>query len=62
LLQSAAEGDVKMPGTESKENVETKTPKDDVSERIDELDKKIDKLEDESVPKEPDPPGVGAMF
>jgi polyhydroxyalkanoate synthesis regulator phasin len=51
-----------MPGTESKDSVETKTPKDDVSERIDELDKKIDKLEDEAVPKEPDPPGVGAMF
>jgi len=51
-----------MPDTKPEDNAEDKTPEGDISQRIDDLDKKIDTLEDEAVPKQPDPPGIGAMF
>jgi hypothetical protein len=51
-----------MGDQKPEDGAEDKTPKDDIKRRIDDLDKKIDTLEDEAVPKQPDPPGVGAMF
>ncbi len=50
-----------MPDTKPEEGAKDK-PEGDVERRIDDLDKKIDKLEDEAAPHAPDPPGVGAMF
>jgi hypothetical protein len=51
-----------MRDQKSEDGAADKTPKDDIKRRIDDLDKKIDTLEDEAVPKQPDPPSVGAMF
>jgi len=35
---------------------------DEIAEHLDELGKKIDKLEEEALPQKPHVPGVGSMF